>query len=68
LLQVVQQLTVNNIVPTFSVVPSTSVVNEGSTVSFTITTTDVANGTLLYWTILQTSGVVSASDFSDAAY
>jgi len=60
-------ITVNNIVPTFSVVPSTSVVNEGSTVSFTITTTDVANGTLLYWTILQTSGVVSASDFSDAA-
>ena len=52
---------------TYSVTPSTTAVNEGSSVTFTVTTTDVANGTVLYWTTLETSGTITESDFSDAA-
>jgi hypothetical protein len=35
--------------PQYSVSPSTLTATEGSTVTFTITTTNVANGTTLYW-------------------
>ena len=60
-------ITVADVVASYSVTPSTTVVNEGSTVTFTVTTTGVPNSTVLYWTTLQTSGTVSASDFSDNA-
>jgi hypothetical protein len=60
-------ITVADVVPTYSVTPSVTSVNEGSIVTFTVTTTGVANGTVLYWTALQVSGTISASDFSDAA-
>jgi len=53
--------------PTYSVSPSTSSVNEGSSVTFTVTTTDVPNGTTLYWSTNTVSGTVNASDFSDSA-
>jgi hypothetical protein len=49
--------------PTYSISPSTSSINEGSSVTFTITTTNVANGTTLYWT---NSGTSVAGDFSDS--
>jgi hypothetical protein len=58
-------VTVVDVVPSYSVVPSTTSVNEGSSVTFTVTTIGVPNATTLYWTTLQTSGVVSASDFND---
>ena len=35
--------------PTYSISPSTSSVNEGSSVTITVTTTNVLNGTVLYW-------------------
>jgi hypothetical protein len=35
--------------PTYSISPSTSSVNEGSSVTITVTTTNVLNGTILYW-------------------
>lgn len=60
-------ITVADVVPTYSVTPSVTSVNEGSSVTFTVTTTGVANGTVLYWTALQVSGTLSASDFTDAA-
>ena len=60
-------VTVADVVPSYSVTPSTTSVNEGSSVTFTVTTTGVANSTILYWTILPISGTLSASDFSDAA-
>lgn len=60
-------ITVVDVVPSYSVVPSTTSVNEGSSVTFTVTTIGVPNATTLYWTTLQTSGVVAASDFSDSA-
>jgi hypothetical protein len=47
--------------PTYSVSPSVSAVNEGSTVSFAVSTTNVPNGTVLYWT---NAGTSSAADFS----
>jgi len=50
------------VTPTYAVAASTSSVNEGGTVTYTITTTDVANGTTLYWT---NRGNTNAADFSD---
>lgn len=47
--------------PTYSVSPSTTSVNEGSSVTWTVTTTNVANGTTLYWT---NSGTAVAGDFT----
>jgi len=58
-------VTVADVVPTFGVAPSTTSVNEGSSVVFTVVTTGVPDGTTLYWTTLQISGTVSASDFTD---
>jgi len=52
---------------TYSVSPSTSSVNEGSSVTFTVTTGNVPSGTTLYWTTSVISGTVNASDFSDSA-
>lgn len=60
-------ITVADVVPSYSITPSTTVVNEGSTVTFTVTTTGVPNATVLYWTTLETSGTISSSDFTDAA-
>ena len=53
--------------PTYSVSPSASSLNEGSSVTFTVTTTNVPNGTTLYWSTNTVSGTVNASDFSDTA-
>lgn len=50
--------------PTYSVSPSTASVNEGSAVTWTVTTTNVANGTTLYWT---NSGTAVAADFTGGA-
>jgi hypothetical protein len=47
--------------PTYSVVPSSSSVVEGSSVTFSVSTTNVANGTL-FWT---NAGTTTAADFSD---
>ena len=48
--------------PTYAVSPDNISRNEGQTVVFTVTTTDVANGTTLYWT---NSGTSVATDFND---
>lgn len=48
-------ITINN--PSFSVTPSVASVNEGSSVTWTVTTSNVNNGTTLYYTI---SGVEAA--------
>ena len=60
-------ITVLDVVPEYSVTPSTNSVNEGSSVVFTVTTVGIANATVLYWTTLSTLGSISASDFNDAA-
>lgn len=48
--------------PTYSISASTDTVDEGAAVTFTITTTNVPNGTTLYWT---NSGTTVAADFTD---
>lgn len=53
--------------PTYSVSPSTTSVNEGSSVTFTTNTDGVANGTTLYYTLNPVSGIVNTSDFSSGS-
>lgn len=54
-------------VETYAVSPSTTSVDEGSSVTFTVTTTGVPDGTTLYWTTNAVSGTINASDFNDAS-
>jgi hypothetical protein len=49
---------------TYAVAESSSTVDEGSTITFNVTTTNVTTGTTLYWTI---SGTAVAADFTDSA-
>jgi len=53
--------------PVYAISASAASVNEGSSVIFTVTTTNVDSGTTLYWTTNTVSGTVNASDFSDSA-
>lgn len=48
----------------YTLTANTTSVNEGSTVSFTVDTQNVADGTVLYWTTLTVSGTINSSDFS----
>jgi hypothetical protein len=54
-------ITINNISPTFTITPSTSTINEGESVTFTISS-NVPDGIILHYA---TIGNISASDFSD---
>jgi hypothetical protein len=58
---------VNDVVPTVSISESTTTVDEGSSVTFTVTATGFPSGTTLYWTTYQESGTITASDFTDSA-
>ena len=49
--------------PTYAVAPNVTGVNEGGSVVYTVTTTNVPNGTILYWTV---SGSINSSDFTDS--
>ena len=49
--------------PLYTISPSATVINEGNTVVFAITTKNVADGTSLYWT---NSGSTTAQDFTSA--
>lgn len=57
-------ITLEEIVP-YQIVPNVLSVNEGSSVSFTVTTPYLIDGTTLYWTTFQNSGTVATSDFTD---
>jgi hypothetical protein len=50
----------------YAITPNTSTINEttGNTVIYTVTTTNTADNTVLYWT---NSGTTVAADFSDSA-
>ena len=52
--------------PTYSISPDITTVVEGNSVTFTTTTTNVSNGTTLYYSIT-TAGGISAADFSDSS-
>ena len=55
-------ITINDVIPTYSVGISTDNVNEGSSVEFTVNTSGIASGTTLYFS---TSGTTVAADFAD---
>ena len=55
-----QSITINDIVPSYNVSPSVTSVAEGDSVTFTINTTNVGDGTQLYW---REQGTSSSSDF-----
>jgi hypothetical protein len=50
--------------PSYSIRPNVTLVNEGSTVTYTVSTDNIINGTVLYWKNLGTS---SPQDFVDGA-
>ena len=52
-------ITINDVVPSYNVAPSVSTVAEGDSVTFTINTTNVGDGTTLYW---REDGSASSSD------
>jgi hypothetical protein len=45
----------------YTIIPNVTSVNEGGTVTWTITTTNLPNGTTLYWT---NSGTTTGADFN----
>ena len=51
-------------VSTYNIEPSASSVNEGGTISYTISTTNVADNEILFWT---NSGTSTSNDFVDSA-
>ena len=53
--------TANTGTPTYGVVPTANNVDEGSALTFNVTTTNVADATILYWT------ATSAADFSTSS-
>ena len=53
--------------PTYAVAPNVTTVNEGGTVTFTVTTTSIPNGTILYWATSRVTGTISTDDFTDSA-
>lgn len=52
--------------PTYAIAPNVSSVNEGGTVTYTVTTTNFGSGTL-YWTHVTGSGLVGAADMTDSS-
>jgi hypothetical protein len=52
---------------TYSATPSALSVNEGSALTITVSTTGVANGTVLYWSIGAISGATSPATAADFA-
>lgn len=51
--------------PTYEIVSDTTVVEEGSRVTFTVNTTDVADLTNLYWTTARYIGNITVETFTD---
>lgn len=55
-------ITWSALTPTYTITPDKTTVNEGKRVTYTITTTNIADGTILYWT---NAGTTNGYDFSD---
>lgn len=62
-------VTINDttLTPTYTITPSDTTVNEGASVTFAISTTNVPNGTTLYYTLNSVSGSVNSSDFTSGS-
>jgi len=59
-------ITIGDVVATFSVAESATTVNEGGSVTFTLSGNNIPAGTY-YYTIYEVEGVVAAADFNPAA-
>ena len=57
-------ITINDVIPSYNITPSVSTVAEGDSVTFTINTTNVGDGTQLYW---REEGSASSSDWIGSA-
>ncbi len=55
------------LLPGYIVSTSAASVDEGSSVTFTVTTANVPDATTLYWSLNTVSGTVNSSDFTGAA-
>jgi hypothetical protein len=53
--------------PTYAISSSTSTVSEGQSVTYTVQTSEVPDGTTLFYTIYAGTGSITASDFTDGA-
>lgn len=51
--------------PSYSITASSTNINEGNSVTFTVTTQNVLSGTILYWSTSTQSGTINSSDFND---
>jgi hypothetical protein len=60
-------VTVNDVVSTYALTPSALAINEGNTLTVTVSGSNIPNGTY-YWTIHQEEGTVTASDFNPASF
>lgn len=47
--------------PTYSITPAASSVNEGSSLTFNVSTTNVSNGTVLYWSLNNSTDFATSS-------
>jgi len=60
-----QSITINDTsttpVPTYTLAPAANNVDEGSTLTFNVTTTDIADATTLYWTVTNESDFTTSS-------
>lgn len=60
-------VTVNDVVSSYALTPSALAINEGNTLTVTVSGSNIPNGTY-YWTIHQEEGTVTASDFNPASF
>lgn len=51
----------------YAIAPNFTTRNEGTSVVFTVTTTGIANGTVVYWKLVGVTGSISDADFSSPA-
>ena len=49
----------------YTITPNDTLAAEGTSIIFTITTSGVADGTIIFWNTISTQGYTTASDFSD---
>jgi len=60
----INDTSLNPAVPAYNITPSVTQLDEGSTLTTTVTTQNVADGTTLYWVVDQHTGTINAGDFS----
>ena len=60
----INDTSLNPAVPAYNITPNVTQLDEGSTLTTTVTTQNVADGTTLYWVVDQHTGTINAGDFS----